>query len=140
MNGGRQVGGVAEEEHVAVAPAVGQLGPEGVLRDAHQLELVARDALDPRSDERLEGFDGLEVGGGLARRADGTPSGSGSSPMRMYVAARSGSQTWCTPSHWSSSTVLATSITSQRCSNLRSSIVAPIAVRTTLLAPSQPST
>ena len=37
-----------------------------VLRDAHQLELVARDALDPRSDEGLEGFDGLEVGGGLA--------------------------------------------------------------------------
>ena len=45
-----------------------------------------------------------------------------------------------TPSHWSSSTMLATSITSQRCSNFRSSIVAPIAVRTTLLAPSQPST
>ena len=49
----RQVGGVTEEEDVALAPAVGQLRPEVVLRDAHQLELVARDALDPRSDEGL---------------------------------------------------------------------------------------
>jgi hypothetical protein len=36
--------------------------------------------------------------------------------------------------------MLATSMTSQRCSNLRSIMVAPIAVRATLLAPSQPST
>ena len=62
----RQVGSVTEEEDVAVSPAVGQLRPEVVLRDACQLQLVARDALDPRSDQWLEGFDGLEVSGGLA--------------------------------------------------------------------------
>ena len=63
-----QVGGVAEEEDVAVAPVVGQLRAEVVLRDAHELQLVARDPLDPGSDQGLEGFDGLEVGGGLALR------------------------------------------------------------------------
>jgi hypothetical protein len=60
------VGGVTEEEDVAVSPAVRQLRPEGVLRHAQELQLVARDGLDPGSDERLESFNGLEVGGCLA--------------------------------------------------------------------------
>src|SRR6478672_2152200 len=50
------------------------------------------------------------------------------------------SQTWCTPSHWSRSAPVAASTTSQRCSNLMSRMAAPIRARTTLLAPSQPST
>ena len=61
-----QVGGVAEEKDVAVAPVVGQLRAEVVLRDAHKVQPVARDPLDPGSDQGLDGLDGLEVSGGLA--------------------------------------------------------------------------
>ena len=62
------MGGVAEEEDVVVAPAVGQLCAEGVLRNPHQFEPFARDVFDPGSDEWLKGFDGREVGSGLTRQ------------------------------------------------------------------------
>ena len=67
------MGCVAQEEHVAVSPAVRQLGPEGVLRHAPEHQPVARDALDPRPDEGQERFDRLEVGGGLTRKQPELP-------------------------------------------------------------------
>ena len=46
---------VAEQEDVAVAPVVGDLGAERVLRGADQPQLLRRHALDPRADRGAAG-------------------------------------------------------------------------------------
>ncbi len=49
-----EVGGVAEQEHPPVAPAVGQAGPEGVFGQPHQPQPADRDVAGPRGDQRVQ--------------------------------------------------------------------------------------
>ena len=60
-----EVRGVAEQEDPPVAPAVGDLGAEGVLGHPHDVQLVERYRLGPRGDERVQTGDVAVVVGGL---------------------------------------------------------------------------
>ena len=59
------MGGVTQDEHIAVAPAVGHLRAEGVRGDAHQPQLLGGCVTQPRRDQRLNVGDVLVVGGGF---------------------------------------------------------------------------
>ena len=119
MNGGVRWAASPSRKTPPVAPPVGELGAEGVLRDPHELQLLDRDVRGPRRDERVQAGDVAEVVGGLAGPEPELPAVAGSPDRACTSPARSGSQTWCTPSHWPRSAVVATSTTSQRCSNLQ---------------------
>ena len=68
-----QVRGVAEDEHVATAPAVRHLRAERVLGDAHELQLFWRNAFHPRPDQRVERRHGAVVVGRLVRQESELP-------------------------------------------------------------------
>ncbi len=60
------MGGIAEKEDIAAAPALRDLGPEGVLGDANEFELIVTDLAGPRRDERPQRAHRPEVVGRLA--------------------------------------------------------------------------
>lgn len=86
-----EVGGIAEQEDPARAPAVGELRAEGVIGDPDQFEFLDRNGAGPRADQSVQSIDVAVVVRGFLG-----PSRNSQrwrvSPMRMYVAARTGSQ------------------------------------------------
>ena len=75
---GSEVGGIAEQEDVSTAPAVGDLRPERVLGDAQQIQSVVADAGGPRLDQDRSAAKVPKSCGSLVRRAVEIPTGSGS--------------------------------------------------------------
>jgi len=68
-----QVGGVAEKEHAAAAPTIGDLRPEGVLGDPQHREPFCGNALHPGPDQRIQRGEGAVVRGGLAGKQPELP-------------------------------------------------------------------
>ena len=60
------MGGVTEDEHIAITPTTGHLGPERVSGDANQAQLFGGCVAQPRLDQRLDALDGLVIRGRLA--------------------------------------------------------------------------
>ena len=121
-----EVGGVAEQEDVSSAPPVGDLRAKGVLGHPNQLRSVGWQVANPRRDERAQ-----RVEGGVSRQRSrpataGTPSGSGN--RRCACRSRRGSDRRLgarRPTDRDRRSV-AMSTTSQRWSNFRSCIAAPM--------------
>ena len=130
--------GVSEDEDIAASPPVGDLRTERVLGDPQQRQVAVRKVGSPGRDEWPQCGQGAEVIGAFVGEQLKLPSIAGLSDA--HAGARANRIAHLVHALPLAQVGVGAHIdANQRCSKFKSRMAEPIWVRTTLLAPSQPS-